>query len=132
MGLGGENKHFLFYIPYVKNASFSRYSIVLFSHIPVQELSRLAKRVFALRARNYLLHYPSTIKILIFTLPQYPLFKVHMAREEISNMSQTKLRGAKIQDPYHVGGWRSGFPSLGNRYKFILLSIMIPRLHQKF
>ena len=50
MGLGGENQHFLFYTPCVKNASFSRYSIVLFSHIPVQELSRLAKRVFALRA----------------------------------------------------------------------------------
>ena len=33
MGLGGEKKHFLFYTPYVKNASFLRYSIVLFSYI---------------------------------------------------------------------------------------------------
>ena len=41
MGLGGKNQHFLFYTPCVKNASFSRYSIVLFYYIPVQELSRI-------------------------------------------------------------------------------------------
>ena len=35
MGLGGEKKHFLFYTPYVKNASFLRYSIVLFPYITV-------------------------------------------------------------------------------------------------
>ena len=36
----GENTYFLLYEPYFKYASFSKYSIVLFSHIPVQELSR--------------------------------------------------------------------------------------------
>ena len=30
MGLGGGYKHFLFYTPHVKNASFSRYALVFF------------------------------------------------------------------------------------------------------
>ena len=60
MGLGGENKHFLFHTPYVKNASFSRYSIVLLPYIPVQELSRLAKRVFA---RNRLVFSIDDLKV---------------------------------------------------------------------
>ena len=38
MGLGGENTHFLFYTPYVKNASISKYTLVfpLSLHLPCE------------------------------------------------------------------------------------------------
>ena len=44
MGSRVEKNNFFFYGPYFKNPSFSRYSIVLFSHVPVHELPRLVQR----------------------------------------------------------------------------------------